>query len=117
MAKNFIEEGKRIVVTQAAAVSSGDLVIVGALATVALTDVAAGESGAAAVEGVWELANKAAGVTISQGDSLYWDADGDPQGGDAGTGCITNVAADTYIGMAWADAASTDTTVKAKINV
>ena len=138
MAKNQIQEGKRINFTAGAAVLSGDLLIIGELAAVALTDVASGAKGNAAVDGVWELPKKATGV-INQGDKVYWDADGNPFVGDAGTGCLTNAVghhthevtvtgesqttdteteevANVYVGIAWADAAAADPTVQTKIN-
>ena len=117
MAKNFIQEGKRIEITASgAAISSGDLVLVNDLAVVALVDIADGDSGNAAPEGVWELSGKAA-EAVNQGDKLYWDADGDPLVGTAGTGCITATPTDNqYIGIAWAAAAADVGTVPTKLN-
>jgi predicted RecA/RadA family phage recombinase len=138
VAKNFKQEGKRINFTASAAVVSGDLLIMGELAAVALTDVDSGAKGVAAVEGVWELPKKATGV-INQGDKVYWDADGNPYVGDAGSGCLTNAVGhhthevtvtgesqttdteteevvNVYVGIAWAAAGASDPTVQVKIN-
>ena len=118
MAKNFRQEGKRIpLAASGAAIASGELVLVNDLPVVALGDIADGETGTGATEGVFELEGKVAATAINAGQKVYWDADGDPQGGTAGTGCITNVATDnTYLGIAWKDAVSTAATVEVKIN-
>jgi hypothetical protein len=54
---------------------------------------------------------KATGA-INDGAALYWDADGDPLGGTAGTGAITTTSSNnTFVGFAVGAAAETDTTV------
>jgi predicted RecA/RadA family phage recombinase len=116
MANNFTQEGKRITFTAVAALLSGALVLLEDLAVVALGDVALGEAGVGAVDGVWELGGKAQ-ETIAQGAKLYWNPAGDPYDGTPGSGCITTVAAGgKYIGIAWAGAAETATTVQVKLN-
>ena len=116
MASNKIQRGKRIEIQAGADIKSGDLVLVEDLAVVALVDIAMGGIGNCAVDEVWELSAKA-GEAIAQGAKLYWDADGDPQGGTAGTGCITATATgNQYIGIAWADAAADSATVRVKLN-
>ncbi len=116
MAKNFIEEGKRVEFTAAEAVSSGDLVMLSDLAAVALSDAAVGDVCVAAPEGVWELGAKAQ-ETISQGAKVYWNPTGNPYGGEAGSGCITtDPTGAKYIGIAWAGAAETAASVKVKLN-
>ncbi len=45
MAKNFVEEGKTVAIVASAAISSGDLVQVGDVFAVALTDIPQGETG------------------------------------------------------------------------
>jgi predicted RecA/RadA family phage recombinase len=108
MAGNFIREGKRLTITAGADLKSGDLVLVGNLATVALADIASGAKGSAATEGVWELANKNTTVAISQGQKVYRTT---------ATGKLTNVATDAdYVGIAWEAAAQAASTVKVKIN-
>jgi predicted RecA/RadA family phage recombinase len=69
---NKVQEGKKLdfVNTTGAAIKSGDLVIFGALAAVAITDIAAGDTGAVDLQGVYRLP-KAAGA-ITQGAKLYW---------------------------------------------
>jgi predicted RecA/RadA family phage recombinase len=83
---------------------------------VALGDIADDESGELAVAEVFEV-RKAAGEALTQGSKLYWDADGNPQGGTAGTGCLTATATDnTYAGVAFAAAGATAETVAIKLN-
>ena len=89
------------------AVSSGELVIVGTLAAVALVDIADGESGSVAVRDVWTLP-KATGVALTQGASCYVTAGGE----------ITSVSTDnTYVGKIAKDAASAATEVEVLLNV
>ncbi|SRA37660.1 prophage protein [Escherichia coli] len=52
MAKNFVEEGKTVAIVASAAISSGDLVQVGDVFAVALTDIPQGETGDGMTEGV-----------------------------------------------------------------
>ena len=57
-----------------------------------------------------------AGV-IAEGTDIYWDADGDPVGGTAGTGCATTVSTDnTYMGKSVAAAGSSDETVRVRLD-
>lgn len=55
MAKNFVEEGKTVAIVASAAISSGDLVQVGDVFAVALTDIPQGETGDGMTEGVFIL--------------------------------------------------------------
>ncbi|MBB2269815.1 DUF2190 family protein, partial [Escherichia coli] len=55
MAKNFVEEGKTVAIVASAAISSGDLVQVGDVFAVALTDIPQGETGDVLTEGVFML--------------------------------------------------------------
>lgn len=55
MAKNFVEEGKTVAIVASAAISSGDLVQVGDVFAVALTDIPQGETGDGLTEGVFML--------------------------------------------------------------
>lgn len=94
MATNFIQNGETITWTNGtgSAIASGDIVKIGDLIGVALTDIAASASGAVATRGVYELpaVNNAA---ITQGAKVYFDAT---------AGKITPTATDnTLAGIAW----------------
>ncbi len=109
MANNYIQEGKTLTYSNAtgSAIAAGDLVIVGQRVGVALVDIADGASGAVAVEGVYEVA-KEASLSVSQGDLLYCDAT---------SGELDKTETDhTLAGYAFADSASSETTVKVKLN-
>jgi len=75
MAKNYVREGDVITyLNTGAAIASGDLVIVGNLVGVALTDIAAtAGSGAVAVEGTFSVP-KVAGAVIAQGATVVYKA-------------------------------------------
>ena len=119
MAINKIYKGDRLDWTNAtgAAVAAGDPVLVSKTFGVALTDIAADASGVLDLEGVYEI-RKAKNEAISQGDNLYWDADGDPQGAASGIGCLTaTLSGNVYAGRAFAGALAADTVVQIKLNV
>lgn len=97
---NFIQKGDVVTVTAPAAVSSGDFVVVGALAGVAATDAAQDAEVEIALKGVFELPVSG----LSQGDVVYWDAT---------PGVLTGTATDnTRIGVAIADSANGLTRVR-----
>ncbi len=105
MAKNYVQDGKTIAITAAANIASGDLVVVGDVAAVAITDIAKGETGDGLAEGVFRLPKLAADV-IPAGTAVYLD-DGVIQldGTDA-----------VLVGHAWETAAAGETVVDVKIN-
>ena len=100
MAKNYVQEGKVIPFTAAADVVSGQVVVVGTLAGVSMTDVAAGAIGQLAIAGVWDIPAAAAAITV--GAPVYWDADGDPVGGTAGSGAATATSTAPNVLMGYA---------------
>ena len=114
MAKNYVQEGKVIPFTAAADVVSGQVVVVGTLAGVSLTDVAQGAVGQLAIYGVWDI--PAATAEITQWAPVYWDADGNPVGGTSGSGAATATdTANTLMGYALATKGSGGGTVRVKL--
>ena len=108
----FVGRGEAIDYTPTSDVAAGQVVVQAARCGVAKTPIAANTPGALAVGGLFTVV-KATGA-INVGAALFWDADGDPQGGEAGTGCLTTTSTDnTFFGFAAAAAAETDTTVSA----
>ena len=108
----FIHDGKSIDYTPGTAVSAGDVVVQGELVGIAKLDMAAGQLGALAVTGVFDVAKAAgAGTDIAVGAKLYWNAtdkrvettSGDP----AGT--------HKTLGKAVRAAATTDATVRVRL--
>ena len=107
----FVQEGRSIDHTPVAAVAAGQVVVQGSMIGVAKTPIAAGALGALAVRGIFDVVK--ANEEQALGAALYWDADGDPYGGTAGTGCATTTAGgNTFIGFAQAAAGATDETVR-----
>lgn len=72
MASNFIKPGNHLTFTAAANVASGGGVLLGTVLGVALTTVASGAKGEAAVSGVWELP-KASGAAMNAWTKPIWD--------------------------------------------
>lgn len=105
--KNFVQSGGVLsVAAAAAAVASGQVVVVGSLIGVAAGPAAIGQPFEANLEGVYEVP-KAAGSAWEQGQTLMWDAS---------AGAFAPVAMLTVSGdvngagtSAWAAAASADT--------
>ena len=83
------QNGNHIDFTASVAVSSGDLVMVGGLVGVVVRDTAIGEKGALALVGVFDLPREA-DTAFTAGQKAYWDADGDPEYGTAGTGAVVD---------------------------
>ena len=106
----FFQEGKAIDYTPAQAVAAGQVVVQGSLIGVAKTPIAANQLGAIAVRGIFDVVK--ANEQISLGAAVFWDADGNPYGGTAGTGALTTTSTDnTFVGFAMATAQATAPTV------
>ena len=91
------------------AVVCGQIVVVGTIVGIVngLQGIADGAWGTLTVEGHADI-KKATGA-ISVGDSVYWDADGNPVNGTAGTGALTTTASgNTLVGLCEIAAASGD---------
>ena len=106
----FIHTGNVIDYTPGSAVGAGDVIVLGNTIAIAKLDIAANVLGALATRGVFDGV-KATGA-INLGDAVYWDADGDPVGGEAGSGAFTTTAAgNIYAGRAVAAALEAAETV------
>jgi predicted RecA/RadA family phage recombinase len=115
MAQNFqatfVQAGESIDYTPVSAVVVGQVVVQGSMIGVAKAPIAAGAAGALAVKGIFDVVK--ANEQQALGAALYWDADGNPYGGTAGTGCATTTSSgNTFIGFAQVAAGATDETVR-----
>lgn len=105
MIAKYWQKGETLDYTATAAVSVGDIVSLNTRIGVAGNDIAAGETGAVNVEGVFEMP-KATGV-VTLGAAVYWDATNKN---------ITTTSTDNIpAGYAVAAAASADATVLVKL--
>jgi len=103
----FYKEGDVIEITPVAAVTAGDVVLVGTIPCIAPRDIAAGEKGNVYAVKAWKVP-KATGAHTA-GDAIYWDVDGSPVTGTALSGAATATASgNNLMGVAFADAASDD---------
>lgn len=109
MAQNYLAEGEVLLFVNdaegATAIASGDVVVVGKVAGVALVDIAADAEGSVQIEGVFQVA-KTTSLAISQGDELFWNTS---------TKKVTKTATDFPIGIAYEGAASAATTCYVKL--
>ncbi len=105
---NFVQDGAVILWANSTStdVSAGDVVLVGTIVGIAITDIAAGASGSLKVTGVFTLAGAAGAWT--QGDAVYWDA--------SASDFTKTSSGNTKAGIAWADKASATTTGNVLIN-
>jgi predicted RecA/RadA family phage recombinase len=111
----YQDRGDAIDYTPASAVYGGDIVLVGTVPCLVTVDIAANVKGSVKTDGVWKIPKTS--DTFTAGDAVYWDADGDPVTGTAGTGAADSSAATgNLIGMATADAATGDDYVYVKAN-
>ena len=91
MQATFVQEGQSIDYTPGSAKSAGDVVVRGTrLVGITKSPIAASVLGALAVTGVFDVVKD--NSDISDGDPLYWDADGDPVVGTTGSGAFSSNA-------------------------
>ena len=96
----FVQSGDQIDHTPSSAVAAGAVVVQGNLVGVAKQPIAANALGALAVTGVFRGPKDSSNIT-AVGTMLYWDEDGDPVGGVAGSGAFTTTATgNTFAGWA-----------------
>lgn len=107
----FVQVGNQIDYTPDADVAAGAVVVNGPLVGVAERAISASVLGALTLRGLFDVCKAA--VAINAGDEIYWDADGNPVGGVAGSGAATNVSTgNTFMGFAPYAEADTDETVR-----
>jgi len=86
-------------------VLAGTVYVIGNLVTIVPRDIAADEKGATTTRGVFNVPKD--NSDVSAGDTLYWNATGDPVGGDAGTGAFTKTVGSNKIAGTALEAAGT----------
>ncbi|EBB1560872.1 TPA: DUF2190 family protein [Salmonella enterica subsp. enterica serovar Dublin] len=106
MAKNYVEDGKTIEIVATTPLKSGDLVQVGDMFAVAVTDVAAGSVGTGIAEGVFSVP-KLATEDIASGKKVYLKD---------GTVQTTATGGVPFVGVAWASAVNGDESIPVKLN-
>ena len=105
--KNFVQKGDTLDVTAAAAVASGDVVVIGSIIGVSNVDAEIGDSFALDVVGVFTLP-KTSALAISVGDVLYYDA--------ANKVVNKTASGNTKIGVAVTAAANPSPSVNVRLN-
>lgn len=104
--KNKIQDGASINYTPTADIAGNSLVTFPALVGVAITDIAAGETGALATEGVFELPKDGTALALGQAVFAGVDEKVTATGGENAL----------RVGVAWTDAAGNAPFVPVKIN-
>lgn len=113
MSAKYWQKGETLDYTATAAVSVGDIVSLNTRIGVAGNDIAAGETGAVNVEGVFEMPKATVAVTL--GAAVYWDAEAKNITTVASTGSDDTKKDNIPAGYAVAAAASADATVLVKL--
>ena len=104
----YVSEGNSIPYTPSgSSLSAGQVVDLGTFVGVAITDIADGQTGALAIEGIFDFA-KYTGNTFSIGDIVYWDE-------GTNTATSTSGYSEATIGKAVKAAVSGDSTVRVKL--
>lgn len=84
----YRQDGINIEYNPGTAVPAGTVYLLGSIVTIVPKDIAADELGATSIRGVFNVPKDNSNVTAA-GLKLYWDVNGDPYGGTAGSGCFT----------------------------
>lgn len=108
-------DGQYIDYTPGSAVAAGAVVVQGTLVGIATEAIAANVKGALCVFCQADVPKDTSNLS-AVGTAIYWDADGDPYGGDSGSGAFTSTATgNTFAGWCLATAGATTGTVRALI--
>ncbi len=107
----YVQAGGAVDYTPVSAVVAGQVIVLDGRIAIATRPIAAAALGALATTGIFKMVKK--NEEIAGGAAVYWDADGDPYGGDAGTGAITaSAGGNTFAGYTGTvTAGATDATV------
>ena len=113
----FYALGEAVDYTPVTAKTAGQVVQIAGRTGICIDAIAAGVKGAVQICCIVEIKKKQ--ETFESGNQIGWDEDGDPYGGTAGTGATTLLLADAdFKGFTvLEDAAATDETVKAVLNL
>jgi predicted RecA/RadA family phage recombinase len=85
------DSSERIDYTPGTAVAAGQVVLQGTLIGIATVAIAANEKGSLCTRGIFNVPKDSSNLS-AVGTAIYWDADGNPVGGTAGSGCFTSTA-------------------------
>jgi len=111
---NFVKEGKSVQYANSGSdLGVGDPVVIGEQIGVCLVDIASGDSGEVALEGVFTLPKVSAAV-IAQGESVIWDASSGAFDDNAATPATGDVSGCC---VAMEAGAAATTTIDVKLNV
>ena len=106
--KNYVSAGDTLVITAAAALKSGDGVLVGAAFGVATGDIALGTTGVIALSGVFDLP-KIASQAWTVGQKVYWDG--------AASRCTGTASGNKLIGFADLEVGSGSTEILGRVKL
>jgi len=110
----FVQEGNAIDYTPGSNVASGAVVVQSNVVGMARTPIPANTLGSLAVTGIFDVVKAA--EAINPGAAVYWQANGNPVGGTAGSGAATATAdGNTFMGWAILTAGETAAVVRVRL--
>jgi predicted RecA/RadA family phage recombinase len=110
----YVQDDETIDYSPSSEVAVGDVVVQGNFVGVARKPIPAATLGSLAVEGVFDVVKAA--VAFTGGAAVYWDEDGNPVGGTAGTGAATTAASgNKFMGFTVVAASETAGTVRVSL--
>lgn len=105
--KNFVQRADAIHTVLGNTVKGGDVVVLGGLVGVAVSDGNGTDLCTVQTKGVFNLP-KADTITFTQGATVYWDA--------TNKNCTSTATDNTALGLAWKAAASADESVEVALS-
>lgn len=113
-AKKVQTKGNAIQHTPVAAVTAGDVVLIGAIPHIADGDIAAGALGNVSSEGIYSVPKDSS--VFAAGDPVYWNATGSPVVGTASSGAATSTPTANLQGYATKAALTGDASVEVNLS-
>jgi predicted RecA/RadA family phage recombinase len=113
-AKRLQTKGNAVPHTPVAAVTAGDVVLIGAIPHIADGDIAAAALGNVSCEGIYSVPKDSS--TFAAGDAVYWDPSGSPVTGTASSGAATSTPNANLMGYASKAAATGVDAVEVKLS-
>lgn len=100
--------------TSAAAVTGGDVIVQAGIVGISPVNADANKPVGLSLEGIYDVPKTTAAWVLGQ--PVFWDATGNPDSGDAGSGAANQIGTGIYMGIATQAAGSGDNTGRVLLN-
>lgn len=119
IASNYVSSAGAVDYTASGAKTAGDVVVQDKLVGIAKIDIANGDLGALATQGIFDVPRGEA-TAFAAGQEVYWDENGVPEGSAALTGAAVDTSAagtNKFMGLAVAAAADSATVLTVRVQL